>query len=86
MGLHYVLLDEPATSFFVLYLVLLADDLDAPAAAGIRWLHDEQILEIIHFAVIVPAFEILRKNVGGRTDVKLFALLSSLLLHIPPQV
>ena len=67
-------------------LILLADDFDAPAATSSSWFQNVHVLKVIHFAIILKSFIILRKYVGQRTNFEVFAVLSSLLLDVSPEI
>ncbi len=66
--------------------VLLADDLDAPAAAGACGFEDVHVFEVVHFSVVAEALVVLGENVGERAQLEVLPVLPPLLLHVAPQV
>ena len=84
MGFAQVLRDKVALSFR--YGVLLTNDLDASAATCSGGFQNIHVFEVIHLTVVLESLVVFREDVSQRADFEVFAMLSSLLLDIPPQV
>ena len=84
MWLGQVLGDQVACT--LIYVIFLADDLDAPATAGASRLEDIHIFKVIHLPLVNPSLIVLREDVGRRAQFKVFTVLPPLSLNVTPEV